>query len=94
MSVQVYLSQNDCFGTPPALLLTTDCLEIKPVEQHYQLGSDGPWHLCPRKYVCTVENYELSDRYILIDLYVKHDRQLKRRRCGFSTRKQGRKKHE
>lgn len=101
MSIEVYVKRNtliyppswsDCYVPLEAdeeqHLFTAGNMEIKRDEDELENTYQNiPGVLHPQKHKAIVENYQLSDRFILVDLYRPENRLKKYRRCGFSTKR-------
>lgn len=99
MSIEVFIKRNIAIHPPS---LDDSYLPMQAVEELHLLSAEvmnvnrdqedetyrgNTVIFYPNKYQAVIENYRLSERFILIDLFGPVERLKKYRRCGFSTKK-------
>lgn len=99
MSIEVYIKRNIAIHPPSwdesylpmqayeeLHLLTAEVMNVNR-DQEDETYREKTVMYYPNNYQAVIENYRLSQRFILIDLLRPVERLKKYRRCGFSTKK-------
>ena len=99
MSIEVYIKRNIAIHPPSwdesylpmkayeeLHLLTAEVMNVNR-DQEDETYREKTVMYYPNNYQAVIENYRLSQRFILIDLLRPVERLKKYRRCGFSTNK-------
>ena len=87
MNVQVYLKRDLARFPRSWDLMSANMIEITRDDAD-EFDKKRSWYSVPNPmYTAVIEDYHISDRFILIDLERPKKRIKQYRRCGFSTKK-------